>query len=81
MRLPEKMPEGITGSFTYASKIRESHVSKAVHEQFLPKALAAGTRKAAPEALIIGTGLEQLQEAMERLKAGVTAQKIVVRLD
>ncbi|EFL9456831.1 oxidoreductase, partial [Klebsiella pneumoniae] len=43
-------------------------------------ALAARTFVPAPPAKIVGQGLEMLQAALEALKAGVSAAKIVVTL-
>jgi len=55
-------------------------VGKAVFENFLPKALEEGKYVAAPEPLVIGKGLELVQEAFEVLKKGVSAKKVVVSL-
>jgi hypothetical protein len=46
----------------------------------LPQALDAGTFIAAPPAKVLGNGLGTLQIALEALKAGVSAEKIVVTL-
>jgi hypothetical protein len=42
--------------------------------------LATGTYRAAPEAVIAGDGLEQIPAALERLRQGVSVQKLVVTL-
>jgi hypothetical protein len=34
----------------------------------------------APEPVVVGTGLEHVQEALDRIKKGVSAQKLVVLL-
>jgi NADPH-dependent curcumin reductase CurA len=54
--------------------------TRPVFEDFLPGALASGQFVPAPKAVVVGTGLDKLQEAFTRLKQGVSAQKMVVRL-
>ncbi len=49
-------------------------------ERFLPAALADGRYVAAPAAEVVGSGLEAIQPAMDRLRAGVSARKLVVAL-
>lgn len=36
--------------------------------------------QAKPDPLVVGTGLEKIQEAIDRQKAGVSAKKVVVLL-
>ncbi|KAI6085885.1 GroES-like protein [Hypoxylon rubiginosum] len=55
-------------------------VSRAVFQDFLPRALDAGQFVPAPPPLVVGTGLEKIQEAMDLQMKGVSAQKIVVSL-
>lgn len=47
---------------------------------FLGPALATGQFVPAPEAQVVGRGLDKIQEAMEIQKKGVSAKKIVVSL-
>ncbi|KAI1134067.1 GroES-like protein [Hypoxylon sp. FL0543] len=54
--------------------------SKLVFRDFLPKALAARQFVPAPEPLVVGEGLDRIQEAMDLQMKGVSAQKIVVLL-
>lgn len=49
-------------------------------EEFVTKALENGQLKCLPEPLVVGKGLESLQEALEKSKAGVSARKLVVEL-
>ncbi|MDQ7809803.1 zinc-binding alcohol dehydrogenase family protein [Amycolatopsis sp. A133] len=60
--------------------LKDTSVGPAVFTRFLPAALATGTYRAAPEAVIAGDGLEQIPAALERLRQGVSAQKLVVTL-
>ncbi|GME40097.1 alcohol dehydrogenase [Neofusicoccum parvum] len=48
--------------------------------KYIPQALEQGLIQAKPDLLIVGFGLEKIQEAMEQQKAGVSAMKIVVTL-
>jgi hypothetical protein len=51
-----------------------------IYRDFLPQALAARTFVLAPPAKVVGQGLEMLQPALEALKAGASAAKVVVTL-
>lgn len=55
-------------------------VGKAVWEDFLPQALASGQIVPAPPAEIVGHGIEKVDEANQKQKAGVSAKKIVVTM-
>lgn len=52
----------------------------AVFHDYLPGALADGSFVPEPEAHVVGQGLEALQGAMDVLRAGASAKKIVVTL-
>ena len=56
------------------------YIGKAVYEDFLPGALASGQLLARPEATVVGQGLDKLQEGFDRLRGGVSATKLVVKL-
>jgi NADPH:quinone reductase-like Zn-dependent oxidoreductase len=49
-------------------------------EQYITPALQQGTLKCLPEPMIVGHGLESLQKAVDVLRAGVSARKVVVTL-
>lgn len=51
-----------------------------IFQEFLPGAFSTGAFKPAPEPHIVGHGLEAIQEAMEILRAGVSAKKVVVTM-
>ncbi|KAL9617484.1 MAG: hypothetical protein Q9160_007747 [Pyrenula sp. 1 TL-2023] len=55
-------------------------VSRLVYRDFLPRALAARQFVPAPEPLVVGQGLDRIQEAMEVHEKGVSAKKVVVLL-
>lgn len=70
---------GIKTSFVWGS-LAYSPVGDAVYVDFLPKALANGKFKAAPEPVVVGEGLEAIQAALGVQKKGVSARKVVVKL-
>lgn len=59
---------------------KNAHVQQGVWTRFFPDALASGQIKVFPEPSVVGEGLESIQEGLEKLKAGVSAQKLVVKL-
>lgn len=73
-------PEGITMKQVYALSIKDNHVGEAIYEDFLPKALKAGTFVPAPEPLVGGRGLEGVQAAVDLQHKGTSARKVVVLL-
>lgn len=50
-------------------------------EDYLPNALAEGRYVATPVPEVVGTGLDRVQPALDRLREGVSARKLVVRLE
>jgi NADPH:quinone reductase-like Zn-dependent oxidoreductase len=58
----------------------DGHIAR-IWKYFLPRALAEGNFVALPQALVVGKGLEKIQEAMDLQMQGVSAKKIVVALD
>ena len=66
--------------FIWGSSLMDNAVSRLIFGDFLPGALASGAYVTAPPALVTGEGLAAIQPALERLKQGVSAQKIVVRV-
>ena len=71
---------GIKLNFIWGSSLKENEVSKLIYADFLPKALADGAYVAAPQALVVGHGLECIPAAVEAQKKGVSARKVVVTL-
>jgi NADPH-dependent curcumin reductase CurA len=47
---------------------------------FLPTALAKGTYRPAPDAMVVGEGLDKIPDALEQLQKGVSAKKLVVKV-
>lgn len=76
------LPEGVKAlvliAFTIATFQKE--VGEAVWGKHVPEALADGSLQAKPDAIVIGKGLEMVQEVLDKQKAGVSAGKIVIAL-
>ncbi|KAK3367741.1 zinc-binding oxidoreductase CipB [Podospora didyma] len=72
--------KGVTTKFIWGSDLMANEVGKAIWTEFLPAALAEGRYLAKPDPRVVGKGLDKIQEAMEILFAGVSAEKIVVTL-
>ncbi|KAL2825781.1 chaperonin 10-like protein [Aspergillus cavernicola] len=77
--VPEALPAGVTGVYIQAVDIRENEVSEMIYGDYLPKALAAGKYKAAPEPYVAGIGLGAIQGAFEAQKKA-SARKVVVSI-
>lgn len=78
---PAPLPEGVAFNSVYALSVAGNEVGKVVWGQYVPQALANGTLKAKPDPLVVGKGLEYVQEGINKQKAGVSAQKVVIELD
>jgi len=77
---PEEQPVNVEATHIFGTALREDEVGPMIYRDFLPHALATGSFVAAPAARIVGSGLEALQDALQALKNGVSAAKIVVTL-
>ncbi|EKG22422.1 aflH/ adhA/ short chain alcohol dehydrogenase [Macrophomina phaseolina MS6] len=53
---------------------------KAIWQDFVPRALQEGRLQPKPDPLVVGTGLDKIQDGLDALRAGVSAKKIVVKL-
>lgn len=73
-------PQGLTMCSIFGTTLKDNAVGKAIYEDFLPKALDAGTFIPAPEPLVAGKGLESLQGAVDTVAKGISAKKVVVLL-
>lgn len=77
---PKEIPTGVTVKQAFAASLHGNDVGKAIFDDFLPQALASGKYLAAPDPFVMGKGLEHVQAGLDKLKAGVSAQKIVIAL-
>jgi len=64
----------------YGSDLKKNEVGPAVWGEWIPKALENGDLKCKPDAVVVGQGLESLQEACDKMDAGVSGAKLVVEL-
>ncbi|MCJ1226593.1 hypothetical protein MMC12_003246 [Toensbergia leucococca] len=80
LQVPEKLPSGVSAKFIFGSDLKDNEVSKAIYEDFLPKALAEGKYIAAPDPHVVGKGLEYIQAGFDLQKKGMSAKKVVVSL-
>jgi NADPH:quinone reductase-like Zn-dependent oxidoreductase len=76
--VPTDVPAGVTVKQVRGDELRDNHVGKAIYEDFLPQALKSRTFVPAPEPMVVGQGLEKLQDAIDLLNKGVSARKVVV---
>jgi NADPH:quinone reductase-like Zn-dependent oxidoreductase len=72
--------KGIHVSGIWGGTLKDNEVGPGIYADFLPAALASGAYQAAPEALVVGEGLEQIPSALDQLRKGVSARKLVVRV-
>lgn len=75
-----KVPEGVKMKFIWGNALKDNELGAVIFEEFLPKALQEGSYLCAPEPLIVGKGLEKIQEAFGVVRKGVSARKVVVSL-
>ena len=70
---------GIEMSFV-VNGIARDNATRPLFEEFLPKALAEGVFVPHPEPVIVGKGLDKIQDAFAKHREGVSAKKVVVQL-
>lgn len=73
-------PAGVQMYSIFGTTLKDNAVGKAIYNDFLPAALAAGTFVPAPEPVVVGKGVGKIQEAVDVVNKGVSAAKIVVTL-
>ena len=62
------------------SGLEESKAAQELFRTWLPAALADGTMKCQPEPEVVGKGLNNIQNALDELRKGVSAKKLVVEV-
>ncbi|KAI1086959.1 GroES-like protein [Rostrohypoxylon terebratum] len=76
------VPEGVRAKFVFEASGERGwyyDTTSKLFEEFFPKALDSGKYKVAPAPEVVKTrGLEGIQEALDTLRQGVSAKKIVV---
>lgn len=63
-----------------AASFSTSKNAKPIWGEFLPKALRSGKILPKPDPVIVGKGLESIQQAVDKLKQPISAQKLVVSM-
>jgi NADPH:quinone reductase-like Zn-dependent oxidoreductase len=71
---------GVKSKYIFGFTLIDNGVGKMIYEEYLPKALAEGAFVATPKSIVVGKGLESIQDAFNIQKKGVSAGKIVVSL-
>ncbi|KAL1966216.1 hypothetical protein VTN77DRAFT_4768 [Rasamsonia byssochlamydoides] len=77
LAVPEDLPSGISARLIFAV-ISDVEFGLSIYRDFLPRALAEGKYVAAPEPLVVGKGLEYVQEGIDLNMKGVSARKVVL---
>ncbi|KAI0165149.1 zinc-binding oxidoreductase CipB [Hypoxylon sp. FL1284] len=72
---------GVETKFIWASDVAATEVGERVYNGFLQDALARGEYQVKPDPLVVGNGLEHIQEALDTNMRGVSATKVVVTLE
>jgi NADPH:quinone reductase-like Zn-dependent oxidoreductase len=80
LQLLGRRRHGVQVSGIWGGTLKDNEVGPAIFVDYLPKALAAKEYRAAPEAVVVGDGLDGIPATLERLRQGVSAQKLVVRI-
>ncbi|KAL9633664.1 MAG: hypothetical protein Q9204_003300 [Flavoplaca sp. TL-2023a] len=73
---PKKLPSGVSSKLIFSYSIYDNEISKLLYADYLPKALAEGRFVAAPDALVVGKGLENVQSGIDMI-SGMSAKKLV----
>jgi NADPH:quinone reductase-like Zn-dependent oxidoreductase len=76
----KSITRGIGFKFIWGGSLMNDGVGEAMYVDFLPAALEKGAYVTAPDPVVVGKGLEHIQTALELLKKGVSAKKVVVLL-
>ncbi|MCS5713294.1 zinc-binding alcohol dehydrogenase family protein [Herbiconiux sp. CPCC 205716] len=74
------LPRGIRARFVWGSTLASNEVGRMLWADHLPTALAEGRHRVLPRAEVVGSGLPSIQPAVDRMRTGVSATKLVVTL-
>lgn len=80
LRTALRRSQGIHVSGIWGGTLKDNEVGPGIYADFLPAALATGAYRAAPKAVVLGDGLDAIPAAIEQLRKGVSASKLVVRV-
>ena len=79
-RGPEDLPGGVKTKRIFGTDLKDNEVGKVIYEEYLPQALADAKFVPAPDPVVVGKGLDAIQDGLEMQKKGVSARKVVVTL-
>jgi len=71
---------GVTLTAVWGGSLKNNEVGPGIYVDFLPGALRDGSYRAEPQPIVVGSGLEAVPGALERLRKGVSAAKVVVTI-
>lgn len=71
---------GVRTKMIWGASLFENEVGPMIYQHFMPQALTLGRYRAAPDPVVVGSGLDYIPTALELLKQGVSARKLVVQL-
>lgn len=81
---PPDLPNDVQAKTVFAGMLLPGHgyddVTRLVWEDFVPEALDSGILKPLPPPLVVGKGLEAIQDGIDQNKEGVSYNKVVVEL-
>ncbi|GAA6019038.1 hypothetical protein JCM10207_006296 [Rhodosporidiobolus poonsookiae] len=85
LAMPEVLPEGVKATYAMSPNVALKNggaLARAIYHDFVPRALETGALKCKPDPLLVeGKGLGVLQKAVDRAKEGVSARKVVARIN
>lgn len=76
----EAVVDGVEVHFVDGADFGESDVAERIYGDFLGKALERGSFVPAPDPVVVGSGLDSVQEAVDLVMKGMSARKAVVVL-
>ena len=76
----QQPPDNLADSVQAKGIMGPGEHSALVWENFVTEGLQSGKLKCLPKPVVVGRGLEALQDGVEKARAGVSAQKLVVEL-
>jgi hypothetical protein len=71
---------GVRISSIWGGTLKDNEVGPGIYVDFLPAALREAVYRPAPEATVIGNGLQAIPDALQQLRRGVSATKLVVTI-
>ena len=80
---PENLPKDVKGQYVtaLALPLEKKELFGKLWKDYVPHALGEGALQAKPDPMFVKGGVEKAQEGMDKLKAGVSAQKVVLEID